>query len=158
MESYGLCDRVKLLKCTVQSRWSPQRHTVRSLKGCSVPFHSPFPPPICLSPSPQTSLPHLSLLPSPHPSSARNSDSNLNDVSQNSLFLPTPYVQTLQHSTPLCRCTEEVKHKLSRPTSDSKPKATSHSHPPTVHHTEGTFPLQVCACDRKAVCRSVYGA
>lgn len=51
MESYGLCDGVKLLKCTVQSRWYPQRHAVRGLKGCSDPFHSPFPPPICLSPS-----------------------------------------------------------------------------------------------------------
>lgn len=83
-------------------------------------------------------------------------------MSQNSFScLPTPHISTVQHSTPLWLCTGEVKHKLSQPTSDPKPKATSCGHPPTHPHCttqEGlSHSLCVCVCVTVKLCRSVYG-
>lgn len=74
------------------------------------------------------------------------------------LCSPRPLTSTLSNTARLCGSAPRRWNTNSRPTSDSKPKATSCGHPPMVHHTEGTFPLRICVCVTiKAVCRSVYG-
>lgn len=134
-----------------------ERNSFHELCESRVPSGPPsflsLSPPICLSPSPHTSMPHRSQ------SQVRLFwISNLNNTSPKSPF---------QHFSPAFSCTSRpFIWSLCSPTQpvfvclqwggetqtlslrlDSEPKATGHGHPPTAHHREGTFPLcGVCVC------------